>query len=117
MNFLRDCSTYCYNRFMKVIEKRRKVCNSWYHQKWFRVILVLVGIDMFFLGFAFAANIDLFALIPKINIILHFIFGFMYMLVASFIIHYALDYKRFKKKSNFICHYCVCSMENDTKKD
>ena len=100
---------------MKLGKKKRKVCNSWYHQKWFRFILVLVGIDMFIFGFAFAARIDIFTLIPKLNIIFHFIFGFLYMLVASFIIHYAFDYKKFKKNSHFVCHYC--GHLNDDKKE
>lgn len=99
---------------MKHLKKRRQVCNSWYHQKWFRVILVLVGIDMFVLGFAFAANIDIFKIIPEINIVFHIIGGFMYMVVASFIIHYAFDYRQLKKKSHFVCNHCG---HNEDKKE
>lgn len=101
---------------MKLREKKRKICDSWYHQKWFRVILVLVGIDMFMFGFALAARIDIISLIPKLNIIFHFIFGFLYMLVASFIIHYAFDYKNFKKNSHFVCCHCG-HVINDKKED
>jgi hypothetical protein len=91
---------------MKSSLKKKKSCSSLYHHKWFRVLLVLVGIDMFILGFLFAADIDISTVIPKMHIIFHLIFGFMYMLVSSFIIHYALDYRKIKERSHFVCYEC-----------
>ncbi len=81
-------------------------CSKLYHQAWFRVLLVIVGMDMFIFGFLFAADIDVFAMIPQMHIVLHLVFGFMYMLVAAFIIHYALDYHKIKKQTRFVCHHC-----------
>lgn len=92
--------------YMETVKKRPKICDSWYHQKWFRFILVLVGIDMIILGFSFIISFDIMTVISQMSIIFHIIFGFMYILVALFIIHFALDYEKLKKESHFVCYHC-----------
>lgn len=92
---------------MKKSTKKRRICSSLYHQPLFRIILVLVGIDMIVLGFTFAMGIDIFALVPEMHLILRIIFGLLYVLVALFIIHYALAYKDVKEMCQFVCHDCA----------
>ena len=91
---------------MKTSHKRRKICNSWYHQGWFRAILVIVGIDMIVLGFSFAIGLDIMSLAPNVGVVLRVVFGIMYIMVALFIVHYALMYKKIKEESHFVCHHC-----------
>ncbi len=97
---------------MKTHEKRRKICDSWYHQTWFRFILVIVGIDMIVLGFSFAIGLDITTIITGFGPLLRVIFGSMYMLVALFIIHYALAYKKIKEETHFTCHHCAHAENN-----
>ncbi len=85
----------------------RRLCRSWYHQGWFRVLLVIVGIDMIILGFAFAVGLNIFELVPNFALVLRLVFGVAYMLVAIFIIHYALSYKKMKQEVCFVCHDCA----------
>ncbi len=85
----------------------RRVCNSLYHKWWFRLILIVAGMDLFVLGFGFALGLDILSFIPHTNIFFNFFIGLFDMLVASFIIHYAYDYHRFKKQYVFVCHYCA----------
>lgn len=101
---------------MKALEKRRKICDSWYHQTWFRIILVIVGIDMIVLGFSFAIGIDIMSLAPNIIPVLRVVFGIMYILVALFIVHYALGYEHIKKRTHFVCHHCG-HPDNEKKED
>lgn len=98
---------------MKAIEKRRKICDSWYHQGWFRIILVIVGIDMIVLGFGFVIGVDMMLLAPKIPVIARVIFGGMYILVALFVVHYALAYEKIKKESHFVCQHCAHPTEDE----
>lgn len=91
---------------MNNTQKRRKICDSWYHQKWFRFILVIVGIDIFILGFTIAAGVDIFTFLSEMHLVLKIVIGFLYILVASFIIHYAIDYEDIRNKAHFTCHYC-----------
>lgn len=100
---------------MKIMEKRNKICNSLYHKKWFRIILFVVAVDMLLFGISFAIGLDIISLIPKMHIVLHIIFGSMYVIVSLFIIHYVFDYKKIKKESHFICHHCghVCGEEDE----
>lgn len=99
----------------KIHEKRRKICDSWYHQWWFRMILIIVGIDMIVLGFSFAAGLDIISLTPNVPYFVRIIFGLMYIAVALFIIHYSLLYKKIKKESHFICHHCGHIDEDSSK--
>ncbi len=88
-------------------KKRKKVCDSLYHNKLFRFMLVLVGIDMITLGFSFALGFDFLSLSSHLSIPFRVIFGMMYVLVALFIVHYALAYRDFLKKSHLVCHHCL----------
>lgn len=91
----------------KTHEQKRRICNSLYHNPLFRAVLVIVGIDMIVLGFSFAIGIDIMSFAPQVAIPLRIIFGLMYILVALFVIHYALAYRKFKKDSHFVCHHCA----------
>ncbi|MGB0925513.1 MAG: hypothetical protein ACPGTS_02290 [Minisyncoccia bacterium] len=102
---------------MKAAEKRRKICDSWYHQWWFRVILVIVGIDMIVLGFGFVIGIDIMSLTPHIPVALRIVFGAMYILVALFVVHYALAYEKIKKESHFVCQHCAHPAAQETDKE
>lgn len=87
--------------------QQRKICNSWYHQSWFRVILVIVAIDMIVLGVTFALGLDIMNLLGDINIILRSIGGLAYVLVALFVIHYAMSYTTMKKETYLVCQHCA----------
>ena len=87
--------------------KHRKICDSWYHQKWFRILLVIVGVDMIILGGTFALGIDLVSLLDSIHVVWRVIGGVAYILVAIFIIHYALMYSRIREKSYLLCQHCA----------
>ncbi|MCI5050714.1 MAG: hypothetical protein MRY57_00175 [Candidatus Pacebacteria bacterium] len=87
--------------------KRRKICDSWYHQRWFRILLIVVAVDMIMLGGAFALGLDVLSMLGEIHIILRVLGGAMYVLVALFIIHYAMSYREMKKETYFVCHHCA----------
>lgn len=97
--------------------QRRKICDSWYHQSWFRVLLVLVAVDMIVLGVVFAAGLDILNLLGNIHVVLRLIGGAAYVLVAVFIIHYAMSYKKMKKDSFLICQHCSHTKLNHSIKD
>lgn len=86
--------------------KRRRVCNSWYHQTWFRILLVVVGVDMMILGATFAVGIDIVSFVNSFDTWLRVVFGIAYISVALFIIHYALSYQQMKRDAHFVCHHC-----------
>ena len=100
---------------MKKIHRHKKACSSLYHRWWFRFILIIVGMDMFILGFSFAIGFDIISYIPTTNLYFNLIVGFLYMLVASFVIHYAFDYHNFKRRTHLVCHHCGQSIEDGEK--
>lgn len=87
--------------------QRRKICDSWYHQSWFRVLLIIVAVDMIVLGVVFAIGLDVMSLLGDIHIVLRSLGGAAYVLVALFIIHYAMSYKPMKKETFLVCHHCA----------
>lgn len=100
---------------MKDHMKRRKICTSWYHQTWFRVVLIIVGFDLVILGFAFAIGIDLVAITNHFSPIVRIVFGLMYVLAALFLIHYSLAYNKIKSMSHLVCHHCLhAACEDDS---
>ncbi len=86
--------------------KKEKRCGSWYHQSWFRVLLILVSLDMIFFGAAISLNIDVFGFINKFHSTLRVLGGLAYILIALMIIHFAVSYKRIKKESYLLCQNC-----------
>ena len=92
---------------MKNKPQQRKICDSWYHQRWFRILLVVVAVDMIFLGVSFAIGLDLISFIQGIGTIWRIIGGTAYILVALFVIHYALSYKQLQKETYFVCQHCA----------
>ncbi len=92
--------------------KKRRVCNSLYHKWWFRLMLIVAGMDLFVLGFGFALGLDMVSFMPHTNVYFNLVVGLFYMLVASFIIHYAYDYHHFKKQHVFVCQYCATQGES-----
>ena len=88
------------------MKKPRKICDSWYHQKWFRILLVLVAIDMIVLGATFAIGLDIMSMI-KIHTSLRIIGGSAYIVAALFIIHYAMSYSRIRKNEFLLCQHCA----------
>ena len=96
-----------YNDYMKKHAQHRKICDSWYHQKWFRTLLVIVGLDMVVVGVAFALGLDILSFIQNFPTILRIIGGLAYVVVAGFIIYYALSYNRFHKESYLVCQHCA----------
>lgn len=96
--------------------QRRKICDSWYHQGWFRILLILVAVDMIVLGVVFAIGLDILNLLGDVHIALRIIGGAAYVLVAVFIIHYAMSYKKMKNDSFLICQHCAhTEINKDTK--
>lgn len=98
---------------MKKHTQGRKICDSWYHQKWFRILLVIVGLDMVILGAAVMLNLDVFSLIQGMHSILRIIGGLAYILVAAFVIHYALSYKNLRKETYLVCQHCAHNKKED----
>lgn len=87
--------------------QRRKICNSWYHQSWFRILLVIVAVDMIVLGVTFAIGLNVMSFLGEINIILRTIGGAAYVLVALFVIHYSMSYTSIKKEAYLVCQHCA----------
>lgn len=87
--------------------QRRKICDSWYHQSWFRILLIIVAVDMIVLGAAFTLGLDIMSLLGEIHIGLRALGGAAYVLVALFIIHYAMSYSNMKKETFLVCQHCA----------
>ena len=87
--------------------QRRKICDSWYHQGWFRILLIVVAVDMIVLGAAFALGLDVMSLLGDIHVVLRTLGGLAYVLVALFIIHFAMSYRNMKKETFLVCHHCA----------
>jgi ABC-type uncharacterized transport system permease subunit len=87
--------------------QKRKICDSWYHQRWFRILLVIVAIDMIVLGVTFALGLDVMNLLGDIHIVLRAIGGLAYVLVAVFVIHYSMSYSKLKKENFLVCQHCA----------
>jgi len=87
-------------------KKVRKICDSWYHQRWFRVLLIIVAIDMIVLGITFALGLDVISLIEGYAV-LRVIGGLAYVIVALFIIHYSMSYSRIRKEEFLLCQHCA----------
>lgn len=92
---------------MKKNMQQRKICDSWYHQSWFRILLVVVAVDMIFLGVSFAVGLDVIGFIQGIGLAWRILGGLAYVLVALFVIHYALSYKQLQKETYFVCQHCA----------
>jgi hypothetical protein len=91
---------------MKHIQKR-KICDSWYHQGWFRILLIIVAVDMIFVGVTFGFGLDIMSLLGDVHIVIRVIGGLAYVLVALFVIHYAISYKKMKKEIFLVCQHCA----------
>ena len=87
--------------------QQRKICDSWYHQRWFRILLIIVGVDMIILGGTFVMGIDLVSIVTGIHVVWRILGGLAYVLVALFIIHYALLYSTIREKSYLLCQHCA----------
>jgi DMSO/TMAO reductase YedYZ heme-binding membrane subunit len=96
---------------MKEHTQQRKICDSWYHQKWFRILLIIVAVDMIFLGVSFAIGLDIIGLIQGMGTVWRVIGGLAYISVALFIIHYAMSYGRLQKETYFVCQHCAHTKE------
>ena len=89
------------------IRKGYTHCRSLYHHPWFRILLVLVSIDMIVLGFCYAIGINVFSLLPQPALILRIIIGFLYIISALAVIHYVFEYERMKEGISYICYKCI----------
>ncbi len=91
-----------------LLRKKRKGrrCRSYYHNHFVRNAIMIFGIFVFLLGFAFALGVNVFRYIPNTNVYFNLIIGFIYMLAGSFIIHFTFDYFRLKREIPLICHHC-----------
>jgi|GEM_PF-2556999 len=93
---------------------QRKVCDSWYHHRWFRMVLLLVGVDMLVLGVGFAVGINPIVLLAGVtNIIVRGIIGIAYVLVAGYLIKHSLSYEQLVKETNLACQHCLHQHEHD----
>lgn len=100
---------------MKKHAQQRKICDSWYHQRWFRILLVIVGIDMILLGGTIMFNLDFISLLEKVPTFVNVIGGIAYMLVAIFIIHQAMSYNSLHRNTHFICQHCAHEISTEEK--
>jgi len=78
--------------------EQHTIHHSWYHERWFRVLLVIVGFNMVILGFTIILNPDLLSFVQKVHSAIRIIAGLAYILVASFVIYYALSYEKLLKE-------------------
>ncbi len=78
------------------------VSESWYHQKWFRVVLIIVGIDMILLGSVFILDLRIIGVIASVYPLFRVAVGFGYILTALFIIYHSLSYEKFHEEMHEI---------------
>ena len=83
--------------------RHRKICDSWYHQSWFRVLLVIVGVDMIILGGTVAVGLDVVSVLESLPALIRVIGGLAYIVVALFIIHYAMSYRSITRETYLLC--------------
>ena len=62
---------------------------------------------MIVFGFTYAVGIDIFSFFPRPSFALRFVIGVLYILTASFIIHYVFEYERGKEEFHYVCYRCV----------
>ena len=99
---------FLYDSGMNKKNSIRRICNSWYHHKWFRIILLLVGVDMLILGFSFALGYNALVFFVGITgVTVRAIIGIAYILVAGYIIKHAVSYRRSTKKAYLLCQHCT----------
>ncbi len=89
------------------MRKRRKICDSLYHRRWFRVLLLVLGFDMLSLGFSFALGLDFLSFASHFPVPLRVGFGMLYLLGALFLVHYALGYRELTQKHSLVCRHCL----------
>lgn len=100
---------------MKNKQERKKRCTSWYHHGWFRVVLLLVGIDMFIIGIVFALGANpLIFFVGITGPILRAILGALYVLVSIYIIKYSLSYQKMVTVRHLVCEHCVSKNLHDS---
>ncbi len=96
---------------MKETEKNQvpnRVCDSWYHHRWFRVILIIVALDMIVLGISFALGYDAVLFFAGITgPVIRAIIGIMYVLVAVFILKETMSYQKNKSEQDLVCQHCL----------
>ena len=101
---------------MKKSKEFKKVCNSWYHQRWFRILLIIVGVDMIVFGVLFGLGINVWQFVLYAPSVVRLLGGLMYVLVALYLIHHAMSYQTMKEKMNLVCHHCACGDNKHTEK-
>lgn len=78
---------------------------SWYHHRWFRILLIIVSIDMIFLGATFALGLNVLVIFEGVvSTVARAIIGILYIIVASYILSHATSYKRFVDTHNIKQH-------------
>jgi hypothetical protein len=88
-----------------------KICNSWYHHRWFRFVLLLVGINMLILGISFALGIDPIVLFASIkNAFARILIGAAYILVAAFVIRESISYESMREETHLVCQHCLTTL-------
>lgn len=98
---------------MKEQPKHRKICDSWYHQRWFRVLLVIVGLDMVVVGIALAFGLDILSFIQEFHVGLRVFMGLAFVVIAGLIIYFALSYNKVKKEVHLVCQHCACNDDSN----
>lgn len=98
---------------MKKHVQGRRICDSWYHQKWFRILLIIVGVDMILLGAVLILGLDVSAMIEAMHMSLRIVGGLVYILVAVFIIHQALSYEKQHANIHYLCKHCAHVKKED----
>lgn len=103
---------------MKHELKNKRRCDSWYHHRWFRILLLLVGIDMFILGFVFALGYNpLVFFVAITGPFLRALIGIAYVVVSGYIIKHSLSYSKMVSERHLVCEDCLYGHDKDTQQN
>tara|TARA_B100001167_G_C16705139_1_gene273607 strand:- start:32 stop:253 length:222 start_codon:yes stop_codon:yes gene_type:complete len=70
---------------------------------------------MILLGLAFVFNMDVIGILTVIPDWLRIVGGVLYVVCASFMVHYAISYRIVRKDINLVCQHCGHEITEDTK--
>lgn len=87
--------------------KHKRICNSWYHQTWFRILLLLVALDMLLLGVALVVNFDIVRLLSQTPVLAKIVIGVLYIMISLWMIVTVVSYQKHKKRTYLLCRHCI----------
>ena len=80
---------------------------SWCYHLWFRILMVLVALDIIVLGWASVFGYNFFDLLVEAQLWLRIVVAVIYSLAALFIIYHTISYGKLMKKRDHVCYRCA----------